>query len=236
MIKINYLIFFTVLFFSSCLSDSLKLTNSEAKGVKEVLSVYGGECAYSKGWSASTGQGKKIYFELEISKSESVDGFSEKSFLPMSGIAYTFYKNLSEKERNKYTHIKTVLHFGKGGESEYEFPVGDLKIADSFSHHVKWVTDNLMAKKFEKLVTTIFDNTKDSMLFDKTKMIKEIGEYEERKGAITGANILGYTFAKQKNILHFSGVLYRPETMSQFGMDVDISSREGRVMSFAYEF
>ncbi len=51
----------------------VSISNNEDKGIKEVLDFYGGYCKYSIGASASTEDGTKKYFELELSKSDIIE-------------------------------------------------------------------------------------------------------------------------------------------------------------------
>src|SRR5438309_8729239 len=102
--KAKYFVLSSLLMVISC-TGNFKITDNEDKGVKEVLSLFGGYCKYSIGWDVSTKTGKKKYFELELSKSAFVDNMADMTELPASGVAYYFYKNL-KGERRKYTHIK----------------------------------------------------------------------------------------------------------------------------------
>ena len=76
------------------LSNFISITDNEDAGVKEILDFYGGQCKYAVGVSASTEDGKKKYFELEMSGSDAIEERLDKPKLPSSNIAYIFYKNV----------------------------------------------------------------------------------------------------------------------------------------------
>ncbi len=59
------------------LANLVSITANEDKGIKEVLSIYGGKCEYTIGVSTSSEAGKKKYFRLEVSQSEFIESQAE---------------------------------------------------------------------------------------------------------------------------------------------------------------
>src|SRR5688572_14564002 len=82
----------------------LMLSEVERKGIDAVLGVYPGVIKSSKSWKSSTDEGKKILFELQLSKSAALEKYVDRSPMVASGMAYVFYKNV--KNHDEYTHIK----------------------------------------------------------------------------------------------------------------------------------
>lgn len=111
------------------LSNFVSITDNEDKGVNEILNFYGGYCKYALGASVTNKEGKKKYFELELSKSEILDRHAKVVQMPASNIAYLFYKNLNE-ERDKYDEIQTVLIITDGEKSVFKYSTKELQLVE----------------------------------------------------------------------------------------------------------
>jgi len=109
-------------------SNFVSITDNEDNGVKKILDFYGGYCKYAIGASASTDDGKKKYFELELSKSHGLEKQRATPELIASNVAYIFLSNLKE-ERKNYDEIHAVLIFADGKKE-----TGELVLVDSYQH------------------------------------------------------------------------------------------------------
>jgi len=96
-----------------------EVTKTEEQAVAVVLDYYGGVCNRSKGFNIENGK-KETYFELDISRSKLMEQYADLLEMPVSNIAYMFYKNLG-KEKSNYTHVrvKVTLRDGRSHQDEY---------------------------------------------------------------------------------------------------------------------
>jgi hypothetical protein len=224
---------FCILVLSSCgakhrdekktglLSNFLSITDNEDKGIKEVLSFYGGECEYSVGFSKSNGNNNGKFFEMALRKSKVLEQQADISEMPASNIAYRFYKNLKD-ERAKYNYIKVVIDFENGGKQTFKYNCQDLKnvedklpIADSLVSLIK-------LKNFQVLKNILNNNS--VYTYDKNEYISNLEKAESEFGNITeGFRFLGFTVKKLDGIelLHLSGVIVRDKQNTNISMDID---------------
>ena len=86
----------------------VSITPNEDKGIKEILNFYGGYCKYSIGSSASTKDGAKKYFEIELSKSDVLEKYADMPDVSASNAAYILYKDL-KNERKNYDEIRCIV-------------------------------------------------------------------------------------------------------------------------------
>ncbi|GAA4334191.1 hypothetical protein [Flaviaesturariibacter amylovorans] len=104
------------------------ISDNEDKGIKEIISVYGGECEYGFAKSSSGAPAERNTFWIEVRKSAAIESSRAGADLISSNIAFLFYRNLKE-ERDKYTGIKVKI-VGTGDKVlEAVYPVPDLKLA-----------------------------------------------------------------------------------------------------------
>lgn len=146
------IIFLQIIIFSSC--KNAFVTQNEQNAVQEVLNFYGGICNRSKGFHTKNGN-TETYFKLEMEKSALLESYSGLAELPASNIAYLFYSNLGNEQKN-YTHIKVSIKFNNGGIEDFEFSAWRLKqikefipILNSISDDVKYQRYNSLYSKFD---------------------------------------------------------------------------------------
>ncbi len=218
------------------LSNLINITKNEDKGIKEILEFYGGYCKYAIGASASTDDGKKKYFEIEMSKSEIIEKYSKIAEMPASNIAYLFYRNLKE-ERSNYDEIHTVIVFNDESKTEFEFAKEDLALVDRKMSIVNKTVALLKAKDFEGIKaflnpdTTIVDYDKDELIANLTKIDPQFGQIKEFVP-------YGFRFNQLKDgrqILHVSGVLSREKQNHEFSVDIDPNSNKDEIILMQYE-
>ncbi|RYZ83742.1 MAG: hypothetical protein EOP04_19375 [Proteobacteria bacterium] len=111
---------------TSLASHFLSISDSEDKGIKDVISSFGGECEYGFSKSVSVNEEQQNTFWLSVRKSQSIDDLPIDAEVFASGIALTFYRNLKE-EKSKYSHVKVKV-VKSGSSSEKSFSV---KLLDS---------------------------------------------------------------------------------------------------------
>jgi hypothetical protein len=229
--RLLYLLIITVFLLSLSCKDALKLSAREQKGVEEVLSFYGGECKYSKGFRAGTA-GKSNYFELEVSKVEFPDVYENISELPASNIAYLFYKHL-DSEKEKYSFIKSVVKFNSGKIFEKEFPVKDLEAVVSKGEVIDRVLGLLRNAKYDEISSQLANNT-EIVSYDKGKLIQEIKRVDAEYGVVKNFHPLGFRIRSidGRKILHYSALTTRDKGSVNFSIDIDIGSNEILVVRY----
>lgn len=219
------------------LSKALSITDNEDKGVKEILSFYGGYCKYSKGVSASTGTGKKKYFELELSKSNAIEEDAKVAKMPASNIAYLFYKNLNKEERENYDEIHTVLIFSNGEKMNFEYPSDQLELVDQRMKVVYKVVELIKEKNFEGLRPMLNDTAFFS--YDKNELITNLTKVDSQFGNVTeGFLPFGFRINKAKDetdILHISGAIIRDKQNNEFSIDLDLNGKDNNIYVLQYK-
>jgi hypothetical protein len=218
-------------------SCSLKVTDNEEKGIKEIIAAYGGNCKYRVGASASTEHGRKKYFKLELSKSEVVDKLAEVPQMPSSNMAYLFYKNLNREERDNYDEIRTVLIFTDGREKDFKYPVRDLELFDRRMNVAEKVVGLIKKKNFEALWPMISDTS--ILASDKSEFVKRLRYAEAQFGNVTeGFRSYGFRIFKSmsgRERLHISGVIIRDKLNNEFSVDLDLNGTDDRIYKLDYQ-
>ena len=216
------------------LSNLISITDNEDAGVKEILAFYGGQCKYAIGASASTKDGKKKYFELELSKSDAIQKLSDKIEMPASNIAYRFYKNLKQ-EKSNYDEIHSVIIFEDGTEKTFVYSAEKLELISKRMKLANKVVQLLTNKDYERLKTIL---NIDSAKYDKDELISNLIKFEPQFGDIKEFRPFGFRINQTKNgmnILHISGALIREVQNSEFSIDVDLNSDKEEVFLLQYK-
>jgi hypothetical protein len=218
------------------ISYLVSITDNEDKGVKEILNFYGGYCKYSIGASASTEDGSKKFFELELSKSEVIEKQAKAAQMPASNIAYLFYKNL-KGEKSNYEEIRTVLIFEDGEKMTFKFPTKQLELVESRMNVVNKVVGLIKDKKFEELKPLLNDNKLVS--YNKEELIKNLLLIDPQFGNVTeGFRSFGFRINKEKDgmeILHISGAIIRDKQSNEFSVDLDLNGKDDTVYLLQYK-
>lgn len=222
---------------TSLLSNFISISDNEDKGVKEILSFYGGYCEYSLGASASasTETEKKKYFELKLTKSELIEELANKVEMVASNSAYLFYKNLTE-EREKYDEIHVLIGFKDGDEMLFKYSTDDLEKIDKRIELVEKIVGLIKDKEFEAirpyLNTELFDYSKD-------ELISGINRVDSQFGKVTdGFMTYGFrirTMDNGKQILHQSCVILRDVQNHEFSLDIDLNSDKEEIYLLQYK-
>jgi len=221
----------------SLLSNALSITDNEDKGVKEILSFYGGYCKYSVGASASTETGKKKYFELELSKSDAIEERADVAQMPASNIAYLFYKNLNKEERANYDEIHTVLIFADGEKMTFEYPSKQLELVDQRMKIVYKVVGLIKEKNFEALRPMLNDT--ELVTYDKNELITNLTNVDPQFGNVTeGFRPFGFRINIAKDgteVLHISGAIIRDKQSNEFSVDLDLNGKDDNIFILQYK-
>ncbi len=138
---------------TSCASET------ETKAVQEIANFYGGRVSYSKGVATSTSEGSKLYFELKLSDSPYINSVEAEE--PGSFSAFAVYRNLSEEEKEKYTHIKTSIEQQAGDSkktTEFEYTVQKLKTVEAKLSKIKLLQETLKHRHYGQL-TELMDSS-----------------------------------------------------------------------------
>lgn len=147
-ITLTYFLLLSLVLFSC--KDAL-VTNNEKDAVQKVLNFYGGICNRSKGFTSKNGD-METYFVLEMEKSNLIESYSEILELPASNIAYLFYSNLRNEQKN-YTTIKVVLKLENGKAEEFEYSTWKLKQIKKIIPALNSIIDDVKYQNFKNLHT-----------------------------------------------------------------------------------
>ena len=215
------------------LSNFISITDNEDAGVKEILDFYGGQCKYAVGVSASTEDGKKKYFELEMSESDAIEERLDKPKLPSSNIAYIFYKNLKEEKKN-YDAIHVVLISKDNSKQQFEYPISTLEQVEKRMGLNDKTVSLLKEKKFEE-ISSMLNN--ELIPFDKEELVPRLIELEPQFGNIKEYRFFGFMIVpfKGKEILHLSGALLREKQNHEFSIDIDFNSENDELYQLQYK-
>jgi hypothetical protein len=218
------------------LSNFIKITDNEDKGIKAVLAFYGGYCQYSIGAITSTDEGNKKYFVLELSKSESLEKLKQAFEMPASNIAYLFYKKLTD-ERKNYDEIRVVQVLSDGEKLTYKFPTKQLEIVENKILIAGKIVELIKNKNFEGIIPMISSEylDKDAQI----KLVNNLKSIEPQFGNVTGGfRPYGFSIEKTKNnseILHISGVIIREKQSNEFSIDLDLNGSDEKIYSLNYK-
>ncbi|MBC3538617.1 hypothetical protein ACFSC6_06275 [Rufibacter sediminis] len=218
------------------LSHLVSITDNENKGVEEVLDFYGGQCKYAVGASASTDEGKKKYFELEVSQSEGIDKLADSPHLPGSNIPYLFFRNLG-KEAENYDEIHTVLVYKDGQKSTYKYSTETLRLVTERMKVAEKIVWLIKEKDYDALMPML----NDSALFkyDKKALIASLKEADGKLGNVTEPlRPFGFKVNQTKDgkeILHIYGAMIRDKQNNGFGLDLDLKGKKEEAYLLNYE-
>ena len=215
------------------LSHLINISDNENNGIQEILDFYGGRAEYSIGASASTSDGTKKYFEIEMSQSDAIDKRLDKVYLPSSNIAYRFYKNLKEEKKN-YDEIKVVLISKDNKKQEFSFPITLLEKAEKRMKVSEKTISLLKNKKFDELKEML---NNEIVPFNKDELISNLKKFEPQLGDIIEFRLFGFkvTEIKDKEFMHISGAILREKQNNEFSVDIDFNSDKFELYQIQYE-
>ncbi|MCR8561794.1 hypothetical protein KXD93_29325 [Mucilaginibacter sp. BJC16-A38] len=242
---LSLLILFVLLLFScgnkhpgeqktSLLSNLVTISDNEDRGVKDILNFYGGVCEYSIGASLSTDEGKNKYFEVKLSKSESLDKFSRVPEVAASNIAYLFFKSLKGEKRN-YDEIHSVLLFRSGSKFEASYSIDKLELIAHKLTILDKVVDLIKNKKFEVLKSLLSDGSYTPAA--KSDLMRNIQKIELSLGNIKGFRPYGFKFETLNgyNVLNILGIVLRDKENTEISLKVDLKPSEDKVHFLDYK-
>ena len=217
-------------------SNFVSITNNEDNGVKKILDFYGGYCKYAIGASASTDDGKKKYFELELSKSRGLEKQRATPALIASNVAYIFFSNLKE-ERKNYDEIHTVLIFADGKKETFEFPIQQLQLVENRMAVVNKIVALIKEKNFEALRPMLAES--DLFPHDENQIIASLKAVDPQFGNVTeGFRLFGFRINKTKygaEIVHIAGAVIRDKQSNMFSVDLNLNSKDDKAYKLDYQ-
>ncbi len=220
---------------TTLLSNLVSITDNEDKGVKQILEIYGGQCKYAIGASASTDNGKIKYFELEMSQSEVIESYSKDAEMPASNVAYLFYKNLKDEKKN-YDEIHTVIKFNDGDEMTFNYPIEQLAIIEGRMRMVEEIVGLIKANKFEEIKP--FLNDTSVAKYDKNELISNMVKIDPQFGHVIEFLPYGFRINEKesgKSYLHVSGAIMREKQNHEFSADFDLDRPIDELLMIGYK-
>lgn len=219
------------------LSYLVSITDNEDKGIKEILDFYGGECKYTVGMVESTNDKEdKKYFEIELRKSIALSKYADKPEFTTSNIAFRFFKNLDEEERQNYTHIRGTLVLDNGERIEHDYSREDLTLVEEKMKTVLNVIDLIKEKKFEDVMP--FLNSEDVFTYDKRQLIDGLQRVDPQFGYIQEFRLFGFKFtnAGDNEVLNISGMIIRDIQNNEFKVYLNPRSSKEQILSLDYKW
>lgn len=126
-IKIVFIFLTSIVLLFSCSlnSDRLGISESEQQGISEIISVWG-PASIKKGFSTSTNAGSTKYVELEVTNREIF--FEGAKLDPIArGVAFLFFKNLTQDEQASYGKYEITLKNDSGRSATFSYPAQAVK-------------------------------------------------------------------------------------------------------------
>ncbi|MEI6949997.1 hypothetical protein V9K67_22620 [Paraflavisolibacter sp. H34] len=243
---------FTVLFFTSCgsqhpgetkptlASNFLNITDNEDKGIKEITGLYGGECEYGFSKSAGINKETKNAFWLEVRKSRTIDNSKVHPELIGSNIAYLFYRNLKDGEKDKYTEIQVKAKRTNGETFDFTFPVSELELVTRRRAVVEQIYSYVKNRDFKNLgdhIETVPAITQTSP----EEMVSNIKQAEISFGATKELVPYGFRFIKSNDgqeLLYFAGIMLREKenVKNPFIVLLDPKANDDKIYALNYDF
>lgn len=210
------------------LSHFIKITENENKGVDEILSYYNGVCQYSIGF-----EGKRKYFELEMSKVRYFEVFSHRHRTTANNIAYLFYKNL-KSEKSKYDKIRVIMRLKNGKTKHFNVATSQLKTVHRQMKLVNQLVSRLQKREFDK-INPMLSNERFTD-YTKEEWLTRIEKIEDHFGDIKELMTSGFDFiaSEYNTILRIDGSLLRSKQASQFQVEFDIQNHPDKILFFNY--
>jgi hypothetical protein len=206
---------FTVI---GCNSDHL--SESEDKGIKDILANFGGKCEYSIGYNIEGSKSRK-YFELRLSESRYQKAFDSIPEVPSSNIAFTFFKHLIPNETVRYDFIRSKILLISGKEFSKDFESKKLLLVDSKMHELENTLDLLKSKKYSELER----NLNNSVIpYNKRELMTEFERIDSIYGGVEDFSFLGfrfYKFSANTELLHISASVKQLRAVLNFSIDLN---------------
>lgn len=235
----KFLFLLTSILFFNCSLETIMLSDTESKGVDDILDFYGGYCEYSIGKYKINDEAIVNFYELKLSQSQILEKFKKDSNFASSNIAYRFYRNLSNDEKSKYSEIRTKLLFENGREKEYIFQSDDLRRVENKITTLDKIVDLIKYKNFREISPFLNDST--VIQYDKQELISNLEKVDSTYGNITdeGFQLFGFREVKynrkHKKYLMISGIIKRDKLSNKFSIVMDPKLNSDEVISLEYK-
>jgi hypothetical protein len=153
---------------------------------------------------------------ISNSSSDSPYVNSVEAEVPGSFSAFTVYRNLSEEEKEKYTHIKTSVEQQAGDSkktTEFEYTIQKLKTLEAKLYQIKPLQENLKHRHYDQLTQRMDSSAFRS--FDIKTFYAQLDTIASACGEINDYQFHAFTFfelevnQEQKVLLELKGVLLR---------------------------
>ena len=213
--------------------NKVPLTAFETEGLKDITNFYGGECVHSAGKTVTSG---KKYFEVQVSKSMSIENTKDMIGLSAANIACIFYQNL-QADSNKYDEIHVRIIMNDGKKLAQDYPVSSLAVVVSKMKTVMMVVGAIKDKNYTGLAGLINSKNKVST-FDKEKLLDDIKKADASLGNVEQFVPYGYAFYKADNgvtVLRISGAMKRDKQNNEFSVVIDPESTKDEVIMINYK-
>ncbi|HTM98805.1 MAG TPA: hypothetical protein VL088_08695 [Pedobacter sp.] len=218
------------------LSNLIKASDNEKRGVQEVVDFYGGKCEYSVGSSVSSSKDSNKYFKLSLYESDLLEENGHRIEMPASNIAYLFYKNLKEEKKN-YDEIRIEVKFKDGQKVELDYSTNILQAVLKRMPFAFKVVDLIKYQKYAELTSLINDTA--IFEFNKEELTPSLKEVETQFGKITDEAFRPFGFRidqyQDRLILHVCGAILREKQNNEFSMDVDLNSDKEEVYLIQFQ-
>lgn len=218
-------------------SHLVSITDNEEKGIKEILDYYGGECEYSIGFVESTKDNEdKKFFEIELRNTEVIGKYVDKPEFIGSNIAFRFFKNLNEEERQNYSHIRGTVVSENGRKMSYDFSREILTSVEKKVEVVENVIQLIKEKRFEDIGALV--NPEDVFDYDKNQIVNGLKKVDPQLGNIQEFRLFGFKFtsAGGKGVLNISGMLVRDIQSTEFKVLLNPGSEKEEILMLDYKW
>ncbi|BAU56057.1 hypothetical protein [Mucilaginibacter gotjawali] len=220
---------------TSLLSNILSITDNEDKGIKEIVNFYGGSCEYSIGTTISTDSGTAKFFELKLSKSDVADKYANIPEFTASNLAYTFYKNLKNENRN-YKEIHSVLILNGKEKYESKYTLDQLEQIATKMQVFNKAIELIKTKNYDGLKAILSNESYTNAAKD--TLIANLKKIDLTFGNVKGFILFGARFETHDgfNVLNIIGAMLRDKKNNQVSITIDLKPTEDKIHFLDYNF
>ncbi|MBS1506088.1 MAG: hypothetical protein JSS79_05545 [Bacteroidetes bacterium] len=211
------------------------ITENESKAIDEVLDFFGGFCKYSIGASASTEEGSKKYFELELSQSKALEKYKNSKEIVTSKLCYIFFNKLSDEEKQNYTHIRGTLLYDNGEKFSHDYSIKELELVKSKMAIVDKVVSLIKNKNFKELKGML--NDQSTLRYDKNELLTNIEKLDPEFGNVTEYRLFGFRLSNAGNnqVLKIYGVVLRDKSNHELSIYLDPNAKNDEILKLDYQ-
>ena len=215
------------------------LTENEAKGIQEIVDMYGGICKYSVGFKSSENGEASHHFKISLSNSPGIEIYKKKGLLNLasSNIALTFYKNLNKEELKNYDKIKVNLKPKGDNEKSYSFTKSELLIIKDRVKTIKQIVNDIKNKNFNNIESYL--NKETVFKYDQDELVSGVERVDSSLGEISKIHITGFVIYKSNQgneFAHICGMVSRDIQTHEFSADFSLNNPPDIVEKFEYKY